>query len=452
MTTPFKTTQRTIAGIATPPGDGGVGIIRISGPNALDVGSKIFSKPLHTLENRMCHFGKILSEGGETLDEVLLLIMRNPHSYTGEDVVEIQCHGGHFIIRKVLQRVLEAGALPANAGEFTFQAFMNHKLDLAQAESIQALIGAKNERALQAAQRHLEGALSKQILNFKQELIDIAAILEAWVDFPEEGLEFASFEEIVSMLEQVHAQMETLVATYHDGKIASDGLHIALVGAPNVGKSSLMNALLKKDRAIVSSIPGTTRDLIEDHLYLNGLHVRLTDTAGIRESDDLIEEEGIRRSKKVLDEADLVLVIMDAHRGVDAEILSLIPQDKSIIIWNKIDLVEQVPHLEFKHIEKVSALKLLGIEELKKTIDQVIWHRGPPSKEEVLITSVRHKEALSHASLFVKKAINGLQTEVSPEFLTFEVRQALVQLSSIIGSDIQEDILSSIFSKFCVGK
>ena len=308
--------NRTIAGVATPPGDGGVGIIRISGPDAIAVGSKMFHKPLEPLESRTCHFGKIVSARNETLDEVLLLIMRAPNSYTGEDVVEIQCHGGHLIVRRVLQRVIEAGAFQAEAGEFTFKAFMNGKLDLAQAEAVQAMIGAKNEKALDAAMRHLEGGLSQEIGAYKQELIEIAAVLEAWVDFPDEGLEFASFDETVSALKKIDAKIERLLSTYHDGKIAAEGLHIALVGAPDVGKSSLMNALLKKERAIVSPIPGTTRDLVEDQMSLSGLHVRLTDTAGIRASNDLIEEEGIRRSKKVLEEADLVLFLLDASVGL----------------------------------------------------------------------------------------------------------------------------------------
>jgi tRNA modification GTPase len=303
--------------------------------------------------------------------------------------------------------------------------------------------------------RHLEGSLSKQIGLYKQELIDVAAILEAWVDFPDEGLEFASFDEIVATLKRLDRNMQQLLGTYHDGKIASEGLHIALVGAPNVGKSSLMNALLKKERAIVSPIAGTTRDLIEDHLLLNGLHIRLTDTAGIRSANDLIEEEGIKRSKKVLEEADVVLFLLDASLGITAEdraIFPLIPAEKAIVIWNKIDLGDSASSLHFKQVVKTSALQAQGIEELKQAIDQIIWHKGPPSKEEILITSVRHHEALSHASLYVRQAYQGLETEISPEFITFDVRQALVHLGKIIGSDIQEDILSSIFSKFCVGK
>lgn len=447
--------NRTIAGVATPPGDGGVGIIRISGPEAVSIGSKVFSKSLEPLESRVCHFGKIVSAKGEILDEVLLLIMRAPNSYTGDDVVEIQCHGGHLIVRRVLARVIEAGAKQAEAGEFTFNAYMNGKIDLAQAEAVQAMIGAKNEKALDSAMRHLEGGLSKEIAAYKQELIDIAAVLEAWVDFPDEGLEFASFDVTVDALKKIHARLEKLLGTYHDGKIASEGLHIALVGSPNVGKSSLMNSLLRKERAIVSPIPGTTRDLIEDHMSLSGLNVRLTDTAGIRTSTDLIEEEGIRRSKRVLEEADLVLFLLDASMGLteqDREILDLIPKEKAIVIWNKIDLKTEVPPLAFNHVVKTSALRQEGIDELKKTIDRVIWHQGPPSKEEILITSNRHREALSHASLYVQKSYNGLMTEVSPEFITFDVRQSLVHLNQIIGGDIQEDILSSIFSKFCVGK
>lgn len=452
----MKDTTRTIAALATPPGNGGVAIIRISGPLALAIGSRVFSKPLDTLESRQCHFGKILSGSGAVLDEVLLLIMRAPHSFTGENVVEIQCHGGHLSVRRILHRVIEAGALPAGPGEFSFQAFMNGKIDLAQAEAIQALIGAKNEKGLDAALRHLEGGLSEQIVRAKQELTDIAAILEAWVDFPEEGIEFASFEEIVSSLQQIYCKMEKLLSTYRDGKIVSDGLHIALVGAPNVGKSSLMNALLKKERSIVSPIAGTTRDVIEDQLYLGDLHVCLTDTAGIRPSTDLIEEEGIRRSKRAIEEADLVLCLLDASLGVtaaDRAVISILPQEKTLFIWNKIDLEPHpAPSDLFSSACSISALTKEGIDALKQAIDRMIWREGPPSKEEILLTDIRHHEALSHAAGCVQKASSGLQAHISPEFLTLDVRQALNHLGQIIGSDIQEDILSSIFSKFCVGK
>lgn len=322
-----------IAAIATAPGDGPVAIIRISGKNAIDVSSKVFSGPVSTFKSHTVHFGKVINESGETIDEVLLVVMLAPRTYTGEDTVEIQCHGGSLITTKVLEAVLKAGARAAQPGEFSFRAFMNGKLDLVQAESIQALISAKNMTALKAAEDHLEGALSKQIAAFQKELVDIAAILEAWVDFPEEGLEFASLEEVCASLESTLLKMEHLSQTFHFGKMVHAGISLCLAGAPNVGKSSLMNFLLGKERAIVTEIAGTTRDTLEEELRLGGLHFRLTDTAGIRETDEVIEQEGIRRSLAAMEKADLILLVMDASRNLKEEDLQLLekaPKEKTV--------------------------------------------------------------------------------------------------------------------------
>lgn len=446
----------TIAAVATPPGEGGVAIVRISGTTAFDVAAKIFSGPIHTFASHTAHYGRLHDLDGNLVDDVLVLVMRGKRSFTGENTVEIHCHGGSLITRKVLQTVLSAGARAARPGEFTFKAYMNGKLDLAQAEAVQSLIMAKNEYALDAAERQLKGALSEKIRGFQQRLTDSAATLEAWVDFPEEGLEFATIDEICSTLAGVRCDMEQLAATFHNGKILHEGLSMCLVGCPNVGKSSLMNALLAKDRAIVSPIPGTTRDVLEDHMRLNGLNFRLMDTAGIRQSIDVIEQEGIRRSKEAMEQADLILLVLDASRDMEEEdrwLINQVPKHKTIAIWNKMDLHHNgLPILEMPHVIALSAKQGSGLDLLHKKIDEVIWEKGPPSKEEVLITNLRHREALEGAVSALQRLIVGLRTEISPEFLSFEMRQCLNELGRIIGVNVTEDILSAIFSKFCIGK
>lgn len=446
----------TIAAIATPPGEGGVAIIRISGNEALDVAARVFTGPVHSYKTHTAHYGQIINAKKERVDDVLVLVMLGKRSFTGEDTVEIHCHGGSLITRRVLDVVLAAGARAARPGEFSFKAYMNGKLDLAQAEAIQELICAKNERALDAAENQLKGALSEKITSFQKSLTTIAAILEAWVDFPEEGLEFATMDEICSDLEHCCQQMENLANTFHDGKILHDGISLCLVGCPNVGKSSLMNALLDKERAIVSPIPGTTRDVLEDHMRLNGLNLRLLDTAGIRTTDEFVEQEGIRRSKQALTEADLILLVLDASKGIaeeDQELLQLAPKQKTIVIWNKTDLAKQPEiDLAYPHVVPMSAKHKINLDLLRKKIDEVIWIKGPPSREEVIVTNVRHQESLNKAILSCRQVITGLKENVSPEFLSMDMRQSLSELGKIIGTNITEDILSAIFSKFCIGK
>jgi tRNA modification GTPase len=356
----------------------------------------------------------------------------------------------------VLEAVFSAGARAALPGEFSFKAFINGKIDLTQAEAIQELIGAKNDRALDAAGKQLEGALSKKILRFQKQLYDVAAILEAWVDFPEEGLEFATTEEIVQQLKDIVEEMRKLEATYHDGKIIHEGISLALIGSPNVGKSSLMNTLLQKERAIVSHIPGTTRDVLEDHLRLNGLNFRVLDTAGIRDADDVIEQEGIRRSRQTMEQADLIILVLDSTRGISDEeriLIDTLPKKRSIVVWNKIDLSnESIPPLQHPAVIAISAKEETGIDGLKLLIDKVLWDHGPPAKDEVLITNLRHKEAVTRSIEYCENLIAGLTGDVSPEFLTLETRQALGELGKIVGADVTEDILSAIFSKFCIGK
>lgn len=447
----------TIAAVATPPGEGGVAIVRISGKNAFEIASKIFSKTIHTHKSHTAHYGQIKNFQDEHIDDVLVLIMRGPRSYTGEDTVEVHCHGGSLITRRVFEVILQAGARAARPGEFTFKAFINGKLDLAQAEAVQSLICAKNEYALNAAEDQLKGSLSTKVIDFQEQLTLIAAILEAWVDFPEEGLEFSTTEELCNNLETCLNSIQSLLNTFHDGRILNEGLSVCLVGSPNVGKSSLMNALLDKERAIVSHIPGTTRDILEDQIRLNGLNLRLIDTAGIRETEELIEQEGIRRTKEAMVKADLILLVLDATQGLNKEDYRLIeeaPPFKTIIIWNKTDLsYPPLPRIElFPYTVTLSAKFKIGLNELRQTIDHVIWKKGPPSKEEILITNVRHHEALQLALNAGQKVLMGLKSNTSPEFLSMDMQLCLKELGKIIGTNISEDILSAIFSTFCIGK
>ncbi|MBM3198408.1 MAG: tRNA uridine-5-carboxymethylaminomethyl(34) synthesis GTPase MnmE [Chlamydiae bacterium] len=448
-------TGETIAALATPPGEGGIAIIRISGNQSLEIADTIFSGPVFSYSSHTVHLGKVLSHEGKILDEVLLLVMKAPRSFTGEDTVEIHCHGGSLAAKKILERILQVGARIAGPGEFSFKAFMNGKMDLSQAEAIQQVISAKNERAFFAAEQHLQGALSQKISAFQKQLIDIAAILEAWVDFPEEGLEFASEEELTESMQNILHEMEKLSDSFYEGKILQEGLALCLVGPPNAGKSSLMNALLGKDRAIVTEIAGTTRDLLEDQLFLGDLHLRLVDTAGIRQTEECIEKEGIRRSKQAMQEADLILLVLDGSRDQDIETLDLlenVPEHKTLLVWNKKDLPSFQKRPSSLPSVALSAHTKEGLEDLKKSIHQCIWKKGPPSQEEVVLSSLRHKQALDQAIDYLSKVLHGLYQKTSPEFLCFDLRKCLFELGTILGMHISEEILSAVFSKFCVGK
>jgi len=446
--------QATIAAIATPPGEGGVAIVRISGPEALVVAGRLFSGPVHAYKSHTAHVGKVIDRQGHLVDEALLLVMRAPNSYTGEETVELHCHGGSLVARKVLETALQAGALAAQPGEFTFKAYMNGKLDLTQAEAVQELIGAKNDLALCAAEQQLQGALSQKIAGFQKKLVDIAAILEAWVDFPEEDLAFAPMQDIIEQLETILQQMQKLADTFHEGKVIRYGLSVCLVGLPNAGKSSLLNALVGKERAIVTDIPGTTRDLIEEEIRLGSLTLHLIDTAGIRETNEIVEREGVRRSRSAIVEADLVLCVLDASVSIcpaTQTLLTELPKHKTIVAWNKIDL--SFPTLlGFPYEVCLSAKTGEGLQQLKQCIEHLVFRKGAPCKEEVMLTNARHAEAVQKAIAALVCVIHGLRTGVSAEFVSSDMRQTLIALGAIIGSDITEEILNAIFSKFCVGK
>ena len=444
---------RTVAAIATPPGSGGVAIIRISGKEAIATAAKVFSGPVARYASHTVHFGTVHTIQGEKIDDALLIVMKAPRSFTGEDVVEIQCHGGSLVAKKVLQAVIDAGCQPAFPGEFSFKSYSNAKIDLAQAEAIQALIGATNECALVASRSQLEGVLSNKVVTLQKQLTHIAAIFEAWVDFPEEDLEFVPFERVILDLEQIVCDLEALIQSFDQGRVLREGVSIACVGSPNVGKSSLMNALIGKERVIVSPIPGTTRDSVEESIVVNGITIRLIDTAGIRATDEVIEEEGIRRSWKAIEEADIVLYVLDSTREETAVHNELLPKEKTIACWNKIDC--QAPpmvSLPFEHVVALSARERKGLDELKKTICDIVWKQGASIQHEIVITSLRHKSALVKAMAFCNAVINGLKRGISAEFVSYDCRAALEELGTIIGTNVNEDILTAVFSSFCIGK
>ncbi len=441
--------NETIAAVATPPGEGGVAIIRISGVDALSIAEKVCSGPLRSYKSHTAHFSKILNAQGETIDEGLFLPMLAPRSYTGEDTVEIHCHGGRWVTQQVLSAVLEAGAKAAEPGEFTFRAFINGKLDLSQAEAVEQLIHAKNHLALRSAREQLEGRLSKKIRSFQQALVDIAAVIEAWVDFPEEGLEFMSTEEVIATLHSTLHHMRELASTFHEGRRLRDGVTLGLVGPPNAGKSSLMNALLGQDKAIVTPIAGTTRDVLEAEMRWGHWNYHLLDTAGIRITEDPIEQEGIRRSYAAIESADLLLCVLDATAP---GCIPSLPQEKTLFVWNKIDLAPPPLDPSLLHTAHISAKEGIGLDVLQQQIETLLSLRCDVSSEEVLITSLRHHQALLAAIASLETVITALETGVSAEFVASDMRASLTALGTVIGTNITEEILSSIFSKFCVGK
>ena len=445
---------QTIAAIGTPPGEGGIAIIRISGEKALSVADQIFSGSIFSYKTHTVHFGKILDIKKNVIDEGLVIVMRAPHSYTGENTVEIHCHGGVFISQRVLKAALQAGARVALPGEFTFKAFQNGKIDLTRAEAIQKLIAAKNSQAAQIANTQLQGHLFDTIQSLQKKLIDGAAILEAWVDFPEEGLEFITPFEFIDLLDKIIHEMTLLKKTFYEGKRFQTTHSLCLLGAPNVGKSSLMNLLAQNERAIVTPIAGTTRDILEEEIFLADLNFRLIDTAGIRKTDEMIEKEGIKRSLAAAEEADLILYVLDVTAPkINENLTSQISHKHTIAIWNKIDVISSnnLPLLPFETVF-ISAKEKKGIETLKEAIYQLMWRQGLPSKEEVILSSERHYQALDQAIQSTKKVIYGLKNELSPEFLTADMKEAIEELGTIIGINVTEEVLSAIFSKFCVGK
>jgi tRNA modification GTPase len=455
MTKPSSHT--TIAAIATPPGIGAIAMVRMSGPDAFPIAERLFSGPVTSYPSHTAHYGHILSSSNESIDAVLLIVMKGPKSYTGEDSVEICCHGSDLIATRVLQRLFEEGAVPATPGEFSFRAFINGKIDLAQAEAVQQMIVSQSAQACRMAEQQLSGHLSKTIRTFQEKLTDLAAIFEAHVDFPEEGLELTTKAVLQTQLHTTLQAMRKLKETFHEGRPLHAGLKMALIGTPNVGKSSLMNTLLGKERAIVTPIPGTTRDFLEEPLILADIPFRLIDTAGIRTTDDTIEAIGIERSLTTFEEADLIFLLLDTTRPLsldDHMLLDRASPDKTILLWNKVDLQKAPgPLPRFPHQVPISATTREGLDELRQTLETLLFKQGPPSKEQLWITQERHFLALQEAILPCERALQSLQQHRAEfELLAADMRESLQALASILGVNVTEMILSSIFKQFCLGK
>lgn len=453
--------QDTIAAIATPTGQGALGIIRISGPNAFLIADSIFKGSSRVMEfqSHSVHFGRIIFNG-DMADNVLLIKMNAPNSYTGENVVEITCHGGRLILHKIISFAVAAGARLAEPGEFTLRAFINGKMDLAQAEAVQELITAESELALRAAARQLEGNLSGQIEEIRKIIIEILAEVEASIDFPDEDIRPAEKKELIRKIISSNEIISRLEVTYEDGKRISKGIHIAISGKPNVGKSSLLNAILEKDRAITTHIPGTTRDVIKESLIWQGVSLQICDTAGIRKSKDLIEEEGIRRSINAINDADLIILVLDSSAPLSEEDSDIAEQFKNkdyIVVLNKADLEQKIIANPFgadsaPYCISVSALKNINIGKLKDMLIERIWQNGIPVYEESIITNARHKNALSSASKNLLLATQSIESQLSLEFTALHLRESLDAIDSIVGKTTTDDILFEIFSKFCIGK
>ncbi len=457
--------EETIAAISTPFGESGIGIIRISGSLAEPIARKLFKpkKDQSYFISHHFHYGEIQdTQSGNPVDEVLVVLMKSPRTYTKEDIVEIHCHGGYLILQKVLELVLREGARMALPGEFTKRAFLNGRIDLTQAEAVVDLIKAKTEASLQIANQQLRGWIYKELTELKARLIEHLALIEAHIDFPEEEIEPIALGDLKRNLERMIYQMEEWINSYEEGRIFREGISCAIVGKTNVGKSSLLNVLLKEERAIVTPIPGTTRDVIEEVLNIHGIPVRLMDTAGLRKPADFIEQEGVRRAKERVADSDFVLLMVDGSRELDSddlEIFGEIRDKKRVVIINKNDLPPRISLEDvkgrFKHdpIVLISALKNEGIDDLKKTVYTSLIQRDVrATPEHLIVTNVRHKTALTQVRDNLLNARKGLEEGTSLEFIAFELRSGLDALAEIVGEAATEEVLNRIFEKFCIGK
>ena len=453
--------QDTICAVSTPPGEGGIGIIRISGGMATGIAVKIFKprrdKNLLTAPSHSLHYGHVVDPAsGETVDEALLSVMRAPSTYTREDVIEIHCHGGMMPLWRTLGLCISAGARQAEPGEFTKRAFLNGRIDLAQAEAVMDIIRAKTDLSLRAANEQLLGGLSGEIAALRDRLLSLIAAVEAGIDFPEEDIETGTGQPLAEEADGLLAAVDSLLSGYAYGRILRDGFATAIVGKPNVGKSSLLNALLKQNRAIVTEVPGTTRDVLEEYLNIAGVPLKILDTAGIRHSHDIVEQEGVRRSIGAIGSADIVLFVLDGSQPLTTEDRRVMDEVKGkhvIAIINKSDLPRKLEQLRKPDAQvSVSCLTGEGLEDLKRAISDQVKQGTISSREHVWAVNQRHKTALEQTKESLQKALESITSGLSPEFISLDLRGALDSLGLIIGATYTEDILERIFNDFCIGK
>ena len=454
----------TIAAIATAPGEGGIGIIRISGEKSLQVAQSIFKsksgKMIKDYNARTLIYGTVV-DNEKVIDEVLVAYMKGPNSYTAEDVIEINCHGGFISVKKILELILSKGVRLAEAGEFTKRAFLNGRIDLSQAEAIIDVIKSKTDMAHEVAQSQLEGSLAKKIKDLRMNVTEVLAHLEVSIDFAEEDVEEITYQTLEEKALELRNEIKKLYDTAESGKILRDGLKTVIVGKPNVGKSSLLNSILGENRAIVTDIAGTTRDVIEEFVNIKGIPLKIVDTAGIRETEDVVEKIGVEKSRESFSTADLVIMVLDASRKLseeDMEILESLKNKKTIVLLNKMDLESQIElekieeFVNSEDIIKISALKHQGIEELQDKIEAMVYHGSVKNSSNLMITNSRHKDALFKAYESINDAISAIEQRMPYDFIEVDLKNIWDYLGYINGDTVREDLLDTIFANFCIGK
>lgn len=469
--------EQTIAAVATAPGEGGIGIVRISGPEAYEILCRVFRYPSgrkpEFFEERRMIYGNVVDSENSVIDEVMAVYMKSPHTYTGEDVVEIQCHGSSISLRRILSEVLRNGAALAERGEFTKRAFLSGRIDLSQAEAVIDVIRAKSDAGYQSAVSQLGGSLSAQIQSVRTQMADLISNIIAHIEYPEEDLEELTYSEILKEIGIITGRINKLISSADTGRIIRDGLKLCIVGKPNVGKSSLMNSLLNSDRAIVTDIPGTTRDTIEEFASISGIPVRLIDTAGIRETEDKIERIGIEKSRESLSSADVVIFVLDGSAEIseeDREIMNHLGGKKVIFVINKSDLDTKITPENIEEIMNgkevspvggeegkfsylsLSALTGEGVGELSEEIRRMVYNGEASAENEILITNVRHKDLLERSLRSLSDATEMLSAGEALDFAETDIRTAWSLLGEIIGETVNQDILAEVFSRFCLGK
>lgn len=456
------TMEETIAAIATAYGEGGIGIIRISGPDTLSILNRIFVPKTKGIANRKMTYGHIKDpQTGSIIDEVLCVYMKAPHTYTKEDVAEINCHGSFVSLRKTLELVLKNGARLAEPGEFTKRAFLNGRLDLSQAEAVIDLIKAKTDKSFDVAMDQLAGGLSAEIKKIRAKLMDLLVNITVNIDYPDEDIEELTYTRMEEDILEISDMVEGLLSSADSGRMIRDGLNVSIIGKPNVGKSSLMNRLLRETRAIVTEIPGTTRDTIEEFVSIKNIPIRLIDTAGIRETEDTIEKIGIEKSKQSFNEADLIIFVMDSSRAISQEdrtIAEYIGNRRSIVLINKIDLGRTWKQEEIAEllpnsvILETSMLEETGIDKIEEQIQNLVYSGTVKQNDSLLVTSVRHKELLDRAKGFLADALAMTRAKEAMDFIEVDINSAFEALGEITGETVSDDIIKEVFSRFCLGK
>jgi len=453
----------TIAAISTPRGEGGISIIRISGSESLDILEKIFfpkkNIPIKELQNYGIHYGHIKC-GEKIIDEVLVSIMKAPYTYTREDIVEINCHGGYLITEKILELVLSSGARLAEVGEFTRRAFFHGRIDLTQAEAVMDIIHGKTEASLHLSMNQLRGDLKDKIKDLKKSILDLAAHINVVLDYPEEGIDEPIPEKLLENLHKVSLEIKNLIFSYQKGKMIKEGVKTVIVGKPNVGKSSLLNSILREERAIVTQIAGTTRDVIEEVINIKGIPLVLVDTAGIRDTTDFVENIGVMKSKEFLQKADLVLFVLDSSQPLtkeDEDIYHSLQENQKVIgILNKTDLEKKIEISslsKIKHWIEISAMKYIGIEEMEEKIYQyIVQENVEESSQQLILNNIRHKSALEKTKQAIENIFLTVEQGLPMDLMAVDIKEALDSLSEITGEISTEDVLDHIFHNFCVGK